>query len=449
MVSKNILVFQRTPPPSILLLSLGLVFSVATQLRIPGASFGVGEALLILWLLSTLFLPRNWRNPALIGLLTLTGVGVLLLSAGYFFMPYPAGGSRPPALHDTLAYAFCAVLAINYTSLANEHESRFPHTVLWAFLTSALLALILGVMAKKWSGLDAMYYQTRWQHLSAQPNQFALMALPLPFLSLYWILRQPKNHNIFVPTIAHVLALALGLYSRSDALSLAWIGGGLVAALALFGNFRTTPIQFFPVERLSHRARITAGLLIMLMVGVSAWQWREVATSIILNGGSETGAGTRADLSGGASAGAPSDECSDVKPQSPSDADRSQENIRLCLWRNGVAAIQYAPFTGLGPGPHSGFQKPFEGREAHNTLIDWGTQTGVIGVAVLLAYLLWVLWQVARRGQYELTAMILALYCFAMFHLTLRQPLFWIVPLLAWGLALSGSQGRITAPPST
>jgi hypothetical protein len=41
-----------------------------------------------------------------------------------------------------------------------------------------------------------------------------------------------------------------------------------------------------------------------------------------------------------------------------------------------------------------------------------------------------------RCRHYELVAMLLALYGFAMFHLMLRQPLFWIVPLLALQLAL-------------
>ena len=117
-------------------------------------------------------------------------------------------------------------------------------------------------------------------------------------------------------------------------------------------------------------------------------------------------------------------------------ADRSQVNIRLCLWRNALAAIQYAPLTGMGPGPHAGFIKPFDGEEAHNTLLDWGTQVGLVGAAALVGYLAWLLWQVMRRRYYELGAMLLALYCFAMFHLVLRQPLFWFVPLLALQLAL-------------
>lgn len=327
---------------SLILLSLGLVFSVATQLRLPGLPLGLGESLLLLWLLATLVTTRKWHNLAMVGVLSLTVVGALLLGAGYFLTSYPAGQSRPPALHDMLAYAFCAVLAINYAGLHNQYESSLPAALLRAFLLSALLALVLGVIAKEWSGLDAIYYPSRWQHLSNNPNQFALLALPLPFLTLHLILRQHKKQNLLVPTIACLLALALGLYSQSDALTLAWIGGGLVAALALL---RKHPKTFMPTpaRHPAPHARRIAALLIMLMVAASAWQWRDIPAEIIMGAG--------ADLNSGL-------------PQSPSDADQNQASVRFGLWRNGLAAIQYAPLTGMGPGPHSGFIKPFDGEEA-------------------------------------------------------------------------------------
>jgi hypothetical protein len=43
--------------------------------------------------------------------------------------------------------------------------------------------------------------------------------------------------------------------------------------------------------------------------------------------------------------------------------------------------------------------------------------------------------------------MLLALYCFAMFYHALRQPLFWIIPLLAWSLAVPDMRRRISDCP--
>lgn len=414
------------------LLSLGLVFSVATQLRLPGLPIGLGEVLLLMWLLTTLVSAKNWRSPALAGVLAFTLVGALLLSVGYFVTAYPAGQSRPPALHDTLGYAFCSVLAINYARLVDKYQNSLPDMLLWAFLLSCVLALVLGGVARDWSGVDIMYYHTRWQHLSNNPNQFALLALPLPFLALHLILRQSKKQNLLMPTLIGLLALGLGWYSQSDALTLAWMGGGLVAALALYGE---CPQRLMSPQHLVPRARIIAALLMLLMVVGSAWQWRDVAAQIIFRTDTGTGTGTGA--------------CSNLMglPKSSTNADQNQVSIRLCLWRNALAVIQYAPLTGMGPGPHSGFIKPFDGEEAHNTLLDWGTQTGLLGAAALTGYLAWLLWQVMRRRYYELGAMLLSLYGFAMFHLMLRQPLFWIMPLLVLQLALRSDAGDSDAKP--
>ena len=409
----------KMQPVSPWLLSLGLVFSVATQLRLPGLPLGLGEVLLLMWLLTTVVSANNWRSPALACVLALTLVGALFLSAGYFVTVYPEGQLRPPALHDTLAYIFCAVLAVNYARLADKYENSLPAMLLWAFLLSTLLALVLGVIARDWSGMDVMYYHTRWQHLSDNPNQFALLALPLPFLALHLILRQSENQNLLMLTLLGLLALGLGWYSQSDALTLAWVGGGLVAALALYGKY---PKLSTSAQHTAPRARRIAALLMFLMVAGSAWQWRDVAVQVTQGTGTKTKTGTCSNLMG--------------TPENPINADQNQVSIRLCLWRNALTAIQYAPLTGMGPGPHSGFIKPFEGEEAHNTLLDWGTQTGLVGAATLVGYLTWLLWQVMRCRHYELVAMLLALYGFAMFHLMLRQPLFWIVPLLALQLAL-------------
>lgn len=397
------------------LLSLGLVFSVATQLRLPGLPLGLGEVLLLLWLPTTLVSGQNWRNPALTGVLSLIIVGALLLGAGYFLTAYPEGQLRPPALHDTLAYVFCAVLVINYARLTDKYENSLPAMLLWAFLLSALLALVLGVIVRDWSGIDAVWRDPpyRWKHLSSNPNQFALLALPLPFLALHLILQTPKKSIFLLSLIAGLLALALGWYGQSDALMLAWIGGGLVALLPLLTN-RPGKV-FLPVSgknRSVYAIRIYA-LLIILMMAASAWQWKDKLAGV----------------SAGVDAGARS-------PQCPSMAEYNQASVRFCLWRNALGVIEYAPLTGLGPGPHSGIVKPFDGWEAHNTLLDWGSQTGLFGMGALLAYWLWVLWEVMRRHRYELVAMLLALYCFSMFHFVLRQPLFWIIPLLALALAV-------------
>lgn len=422
------------------LLSMGLVFSVATQLRLPGMPVGLGEILLLLWLLATSVARRNSHSPAVVGVLSLTVAGAILLGAGYFFTAYPEGQQRPPVLHDTQAYIFCAVLAINYARLEYRDEISLPSVLLWAFLVSSLMALVLGVVLRNWSGIDVMYQQTRWRHLSNNPNQFALLALPLPFLALHLILRPFEKQKLLMPMLLGLLALGLGWNSQSDALALAWVGGGAVAVLALQGA-RSERLE--PPQNRPKYTRSAAALLVLLMVVGSAWQFRDVAVGVLTGAGTGVGAriGTATGTGTARGAATGTGTCNMGLVRDLPEAQQNQIRIRLCLWRNSLAAIQYAPLSGLGPGPHSGFTKPFDGEEAHNTLLDWGTQAGLAGIAVLVAYFGWLLWQVASRRHYELAAMLLALYSFAMFHYVLRQPLFWMVPLLALQLALRLSTG--------
>lgn len=105
--------------------------------------------------------------------------------------------------------------------------------------------------------------------------------------------------------------------------------------------------------------------------------------------------------------------CSNFKlAQGHSDIDLSQVNVRFSHWRNRRAVIQYTPLTGMDPGHHSGLINPLEGKQAHITLIDWGTQSGILDVAPLAACLFSLIWWVVCWHQYELEAMLLEL-CFS------------------------------------
>lgn len=405
---------------SLTLLSLGLVFSVASQLRLPGLPLGLGELLLVLWLISTIGAPSNWRNSTLYAVLSLILIGVLFLSMGYFLTSYPPSHTRPPALHDALAYAFSAVIAINYARLFYRYDNSFPSALLHAFLLSVLIAVVLGVFASDVTGIDTVWRDPpyRWKHLSNNPNQFALMVLPLPFLALH-LIRQYKGARLLIASIAGLIALTLGWYSQSDALIMSWIVGGLVLLIALLITRPRSVLQNNLRENFSSRVRLLTIVLILFLAGITIWQSRNKAAEMM--------AGVQIMLQNKAAIIGSSDCISGSK--------YNQASVRLCLWRNALVVIQYAPLTGFGPGPHSGLVKPFQGEEAHNTLLDWGSQTGLIGLAALVTYSGWVLWRVARQRRYELVAMLLALYCFSMFHLVLRQPLFWIIPLLAVELA--------------
>lgn len=392
------------------LLALGMVMSVSTQLRLSTIPIGPGELLLFAWVSVTLFERRCWSTPSARALLVVGISGSALLLSGYLFSSYPPGAVRPSPAHDSAAYLFCWLLALNYATLRNTGSKFLIQRLFFAFLVSAALALLLGIVFSDATGVNAIYGGWRWQHLSENPNQFALMVLPLPFLAIHYLRERPDGAASLLFATTGLLALALGWSSRSDALAVAWIvGGGLVGACSL----KTLVHTRGSVRRsVASRHSWIAAVLLGLMVFGSTWQLRQAVEDV--NSARTSPAQTA------------------LRSPTPG---HNQASVRYALWSHALSAVRRSPSIGFGPGAHSGFQGPFGGEEAHNTLVDWATQSGLLGLSILLSYLGWIFYMVARSGSRSLTGMLLGLALFSIFHLTLRQPLFWLLPLLAVELA--------------
>ena len=393
------------------LLSFGLVMSVSTQLRLPSTSVGPGELLLFGWMIATVRQDRNWRSPAVLSVLLMLLLGGLSLCTGFILSSQTAGTAKTSAIHDAVSYFFCGLLAFNYVSLRENCAKLRVVQLPVAFLASTIVALMLGGLFSHWSGLDVLYGGVRWQHLSNNPNQFALMALPLPFFALQSIRENPKGSYSALSFFVGLLALALGWGSQSDALSAAWlVGGSIIGSALLFERCRTQPPQGRrPFDFiLDGGGRVFVAILVIAMVVGSALQFGPVAAAI--------GTWNKAT-------------CDTPTP------DGNQISVRYALWHNALVAMSRSPVVGFGPGAHSGFCGPFGGQEAHNTLLDWGTQAGALGVLVLLTYGGAIFYAVARRGNYFLVGMLISLGSFSMFHFIMRQPIFWIIPLLALDVA--------------
>ncbi len=117
-------------------------------------------------------------------------------------------------------------------------------------------------------------------------------------------------------------------------------------------------------------------------------------------------------------------------------AERGQGAVRFVLWMHGIQAIVESPFFGFGPGAHSGLLAPFQGKETHNSVLDWGTSTGLIGIGVLTCFLLALFRKVWRARNAALIGGFLAMVAFMQFHYAMRHPIFWFHLLLIVGLGL-------------
>lgn len=405
--------------------------SVSTQLRLPGISLGIGELLLLCWVAISLGGDRAWMSRRTANLALMIMCGGILLGAGYL-STYPNSAVRPSPIHDSMAYLFCALLAANYITLREKTGPDIFIQLGSAFMVTAVASVTLGWVLRDQTGLDALYNETRWRHLSSNPNQFALMVLPLPFLALYFLRGRFCTAGLFLVVFTTVLALFLGWASQSDALAAAWVIGGVFVVIGSVSTLRRQRVlDSWRAARLTRETCRIASMafILALMVCGSIWQFRQTAAEI-----SGTLHHPISDL---------------AKARSKNGADSvlasNQVGTRYTLWYNAVVALERSPIFGLGPGAHSGFSGPFGGEEAHNTLLDWGSQAGILGLLLLLACSGWIFFTVVRSRHVSLGGMLIALGVFSMFHFTMRQPIFWLVPLLALDFAGSSQRRRSAA----
>ena len=103
-----------------------------------------------------------------------------------------------------------------------------------------------------------------------------------------------------------------------------------------------------------------------------------------------------------------------------------QDLSRFALIENGWLAMLERPLVGWGPGNWSGLSGPLEFIEAHNSLIDYLTMSGLLGGFVVTFCLGALLLGALRARQATLVAGICGVVFFALFHNALRQPLMWL-----------------------
>ena len=229
----------------------------------------------------------------------------------------------------------------------------------------------------------------RFTGLSKNPNQFALILLPVPFFCGIAVFEGVKTKSRAAIEIAGILFINLFVVGKS--LFVAWF----VAMIFLYViGWSFSGKRYLDLLRLSKRLTVILALCLFaspLMVRLYM-----------------------GDLPG---------------------SQEDQGETRLVLWTNGLAAWLDSPVLGHGPGHYSGLTAPYENMEAHNTLVDWLSAYGVFGGISLAIFAGWIFFISVKSQMWIVSAMILALYWQAMFHFYGRQPMFWLI--LAFGYLLS------------
>ncbi len=387
-----------------IVLGVGLAFSVATSLRLEVLPIGVGEILLVLWFILTI---SEHKKTYTINNIYLITVGIIVTSSILLFLGAINGHMNDIhglSVRTALAYVFSWGLL---WLLVRQNDLDIRKVFGWlivGFMLSVLIAMYVGLLYGN-NHIDMLFAGERvagyWKNLSENRNQFALLVLNMPFIASVFLKKKASSYWRLVTVVMIVLTLAVIV--RSDALWLGWFVGGIVTVIFVSMRGKSTGIYEYKDLWIGGSLILCAVLIIgyklwLINVMLESQDTEELApkTGVVIVAASEV----------------------------------AQVRSRFELLKNGLDAVALSPLVGFGPGSYSGDKGPFEGREAHNTLIDWATQAGIVGGLLLLSFWFWVLRYVVKYGEAIFIGLIVALGVFACFHYTLRQPLFWLMPAL-------------------
>jgi O-antigen ligase len=139
-------------------------------------------------------------------------------------------------------------------------------------------------------------------------------------------------------------------------------------------------------------------------------------------------------------------------------------NIRLNAWRRAIDRGIESSMLGLGPGPHieipsvlvAARRETAEPKyiehpqvngtpnfEAHNTFLDLFTQGGLIGTLSFIWLIAMAFQSAYRKNLDALAVVVWSIIALSIFHLIIRQPLFWFA--IAFALA-AGTESCAPSP---
>jgi hypothetical protein len=442
------------------LLPVALALTTATQLRMHIFPLGPGETLLGVWLIFAAYGLRKERLSPFATECSMVFISYWLVSGIALALGSLFGASLDvwnprAALHDALAYCLVMLLCLSLVLSPYSPAAlrRLTRNVALA-ITLPIFVLWLYAQVTQGLGIVNFWYGLRYAGWAVNPNQAALLLLMAPFLAFHHIETSGggmANNRQLGWSLLACAALTAGWSTDSGGLRLAWtvcIGllaagimwrvkmgrtgakgllSALLLALLLAGMLHraaeTGPVRITQIEKVN--LAIAADRQALNLPGA-----REVSGHV---GGLEVG-GQALNLPGAR-------EVFDTQLPAITSVEQvyyqgdDELAVRATLAVNGLKAIFLSHLIGYGPGCYSGLERPLEGSEAHNTLVDWGTNAGVIGMVAMILLIVWLAHGLWRAGYFSLLAGLAALVVFSQFHHVLRHPIVWAYLALVGRLA--------------
>ncbi len=407
-------------------LALALLFTTASQFRLPGIPVGPGELGLVVWIvgivIKTLLSGAPFPSRAVLALVAFWGAFALALSLG--MMTALATGEafdRELVLHDAVAYPLIAVVSC----LCTANSSRLRR-VAWFLVTCGAVSLSLqyanGIGLIRIPGINPWFWE-RFRGWSDNPAQLAIACLIILLVALHLADTATRVSTRFAAIMFMIPPLVVGRMSQSDTAMLAVTAAVPVwMVVKLIDWVRGERLKLSLRPTLARLALIAAPVLLLCLAPLVLSKAEDVegfVTGFAKNGGAEAS---------------------------------EEAKLRMTLWRQAIERGIESGMLGLGPGPHLQIPPSIEaGRvsannaptnvfhpeqngtanyEAHNSVLDLFTQGGLLAVTSFVWLLLRATMCAFRARSAGLLALMTGVVIMMMTADIIRQPIVWFAIVL-------------------
>ena len=367
-----------------IIFSLGIVFTTMTSLRTSNLPIGIGEVLLLLWMVKQLFtlynnrerLPKNLSYVIFLGILFFT---ILLLGAVVSIINIRINISS--MVHDLIAYSFSYFILIflYLKSHQNSLESIMKTLLIIGVSIFGFLLMWSRIKGNHFMGMNLMYGLNRFTGGAKNPNQLGIFIAPLPFLALYFIKNERSKSYVkkIILILCFIVSINIGLNINSDAINGTWLIMLMVSGFIIaYSKFK------------SHSKIILLLVSIIVVITILYLYGNIINKNIIKYFNELDHDGSRGDL-----------------------------------WVQGIKKYLESPIVGFGPGGHLVLGTNQNG-EAHNSFIDLLTQGGTF-IFLLYNYIIIKIFKNIKVKPY-LNLVFITLLVFSISHFTLRHPVYWV-----------------------
>ncbi|KST63637.1 O-antigen ligase family protein [Mastigocoleus testarum] len=376
-------------------IAVGIALTTATQLRPGSIPIGVGEAMLVSWILFVLLnisiTKRHFITPITKAFFLFWMTIFIALGFG-FWIALSIDFASPEFLHDLLAYVFSFILGIALTTSIYSKED-VERTVILLISFSAFTLLSILLVPAIFPFFSPWQYGVRFKGWAENANQLGLLLSGFPFFALYFLIKSNNHQQRIFYTSIIISIFIVGIETDSDSLFLGWFMGILlIASWGIYKfllNFISSKKDISIVRFAKKQALILLVIIVLLLIAFLLYEKVSGVIGELYN-------------------------------------KNSQGSLRVTLWTNGIIAMLHSPLFGLGPGPHSGETLDSLGTiESHNTFVELASASGIIGLIALIALLVWITSKAWRSGSIVMNAAFISLMGHSLFHYVLRQPIFW------------------------